>query len=80
MFSEKISNNDVNTAFDDYINVCIKYLKFQDRFDILQSEYRDISDNKPHVDIEYDCDEAIRQIFNKPKETCTLDKLISIKR
>lgn len=80
LFSEKISNNDVNMAFDDYINVCIKYLKFQDRFDILQSEYCDISDNKSSIDIEYDCDEATKQIFNKPKETSTLDKFISIKR
>ena len=58
------NNNDVNNAFDEYVNTCIKYLKFQDRFDILQSEYSDISDNISNNEIEYDCDEATKQIFN----------------
>lgn len=80
MFSKKLTNNDVNDAFDEYVNTCIKYLKFQDRFDIIQSEYSDISDNKPSVDIEYDCEEATKQIFNTPKQTSTLDKFVNIKR
>ena len=81
MFNTKLPNNtDVNMAFDSYIESCVHYLKFQDRFDILQLEYVDICNNKCAPIIEYDYEKATKLIFNVPNKRNTLDKFVSIKR
>ena len=79
MFSTKNTHtNTINLAFNEYIKECIEYLRFQDKFDLLQEEFADISYNSPIDNSEPDLETATRQIFKQPPKVNTLDKFVKV--
>jgi hypothetical protein len=53
--SRNIANEDVRSAFDNYVNTCIYYFKSLDINDILQEEYKNIIP-EPNVVVDPICD------------------------
>ena len=53
--SSNIANEDVRSAFDNYVNTCIYYFKSLDSNDILQEEYKNVID-EPSVVVDTVCD------------------------
>ena len=80
-------NNEVELAFQDFVNICINHLKIIDTNDIIQSEYEYMTDdvkNEPLFTSDNITLEAIDElIMNKPevKENKIEDSLnITVKR
>ena len=66
--SELVFPESIKQPFYEYIDKCIDYLKFQDKYDILQTEFQDISGlDEIVVDENISIEYATKQIMNVPK-------------
>ena len=79
LFSTKNTHtNSINTPFNQYIKECIEYLRFQDKFDLLQEEFSDISYTTPVYTDDNDIEGATKQIFKQRAAINTLDKFVKV--
>ena len=75
-FRNEIDDTHVNFSFDNYVNTCIKYLKFTDKKEIYQEQY----DNINQEEVPYEKDDIIEKSYDacdylicKPEDVKTLN-------
>ena len=73
MLLGKISNNTIHSYFLDYAQNLINYFNFQDKYDYIQEEYKDIINDK---NIIIDTEEDIDKIMYENKKSITLDNFV----
>lgn len=79
---KKIDSNDVQESFNKFVYECINHLKFEDKRDILQSEYDGLEIDEPKTSTLNECemDDANSLIMNLPEpKTNTIDEAMNIK-
>ena len=73
MLSGKRSNNTIHSYFLDYAQNLINFFNFQDKYDYIQEEYKDIINDK---NIILDTEQDIDKIMYENKKSITLDNFL----
>ena len=73
MLSGNTSDNTIHSHFLNYAENLIGYFNFQDKYDLIQEEYKDIINDK-NIILENDCD--IDKLMYENKKSITLDKFV----
>jgi len=75
MLSGNTNNNTIHSYFLDYAQNLIGYFNFQDKYDYIQEEYKDIINDK-NVIIEEEEDDDIDKMMYENKKSITLDNFV----
>ena len=73
MLSGNISNNTIHSYFLDYAQNLISYFNFQDKYDYIQEEYKDVINDK---NIILETDDEIDKMMYEKKKSITLDNFV----
>jgi hypothetical protein len=64
LLRKKSINTLVDDSFENFVNICIDYLKFKDKRDIYQKEYQNLEDSKQNVSKDFDSKQNVHKDFD----------------
>ena len=78
--NSNINDEQLLIQHSNFVSQCINYFKEIDKGEILQQEYKDLSNtNIIYKDISYNTDTANNHLFKKPAKKSTLDNFVENK-
>ena len=79
MLNGGIVNSVMNDAFERYIDICIRHLKFMDKANIIQADYLNVKKTKEICYDDYSIKDA-NKIIQKKKASVTIKNFVNIKK
>jgi len=79
MLNGEVVNSVMNDAFERYVDICIRHLKFMDKANIIQADYLNVKKTKEICYDDYPIKDA-NKIIQKKKATITIKNFVNIKK